>query len=94
MVEKEFYSSRKSVVDTLVELQQKNGQWKVSLKMTQGRKNEEDKDWETRNTEVTLFGNDIDKVMAQAAVTLNQYLESLNWDLFMLPAEEKKVLND
>lgn len=89
MAEKEFYSSRKSTVITSIELQ-KDGRWLVSLKMIQNRKNEEDKDWEERETENILFGSDIDETVAQCALVFNQFLEGLNWDLFNLPKEEDK----
>jgi hypothetical protein len=86
-----FYSSRRSIVTTMISLE-KDAKWKVTLKMEQGRKNE-DSPWEKRDTEITLFGNDIDETEAQAAITFNQYMESIGWDLFSL-SEEKKVLND
>lgn len=80
-MDKELYNFRSSVVETLVELR-KDGNWQVTIGLKQKRKRKPLDEWEVKEMNITQFGKEMERVLAEVSVTISTYLESLQGDLF------------
>lgn len=86
----EEYPGRRATT-TVETTQLQNGNWGIYEKIIHAR-SKDLVNWEERDISIRVVDKDLDHGMAQAILSLTQYLETVDYDLFNTVEEEPKEL--
>lgn len=90
MEDKEEFAG-KEISYTTVLSHLKNGQWEAETTMIH-RRSKDLIDWATRKVVLRYLADTEGKAFSGVTITMNEYLKSLDYDLFNAPEETKELL--
>lgn len=71
-----------TVSTSIVATKGKDGKWKVKQTLTQGRLEDPDKEWETKEVEMNAVDSDLKRAMNESTLSIGAYLDLVEGDLF------------